>query len=99
MSMIGPGALLALFAAVLCPAAPTALSELPGELFPLTTLVISALSNPAPGIVLAAEVTHDDAGPVLHISTVISHRKLLHEGEDVKIVWQEVLFLVFLWSQ
>lgn len=97
--MIGPGALLTLLAAVLCPAAPTALSKLPGELFPFTTLVISALSNPTPGIVLAAEITHDDAGPVLHISTVISHRKLLHEGEDVKIVWQEVLFLVFLWSQ
>lgn len=86
VTMERPGTLLTLFAAVLCPAAPAALSKLPRKFFPFTTLVISALPNPAPCIILTAEVPHDDASPVLHICTVVSHSELLHQREDVEII-------------
>lgn len=98
VAMERPGALLTLLAAILCPAAPTALSELPRKFFPFTALVISALPNPAPRIILTAEVPHNDASPVLHIGTMVPDSELLHQREYVEIVRKEILFLVFLWA-
>lgn len=49
-----PGALLAFFAAVLGPPAPTALGELAGVFFPLAALVVRALSDAASRVVFPA---------------------------------------------
>lgn len=67
MAVEDPRALLALFAAVLCPPAATALGELARVLFPLAALVVSALTDAASGVVFPAQVAHDNTGPVLHV--------------------------------
>ncbi len=86
MTMECPRTFLTLFAAVLRSAAPAALSELSRELLPFTTLVVCALPNATPRIILAAEIAHHNPSPVLHIVAVISHRKLLNQRENVEIV-------------
>lgn len=47
MSMEHPSALLALLTAILGPPAPSALGKLSCELFPLSTLIVGALSDAA----------------------------------------------------
>ena len=96
MTVIRPGALLTLLAAVLCSAAPAALSKLPREFFPFTTLVVSTLPDAAAGVVLPAEIAHYNSGPVLHIRAMVSYCEFLNQGEDVKIVWQKIFFLILL---
>ena len=66
--MVAPGALLALLAAVLSPATPSALGELAGVLFPFAALPVGALADAAAAVVFAAKVAHHDAGPVLHVA-------------------------------
>lgn len=91
-----PGTLLTLFAAVLCSAAPTALSKLPCEFLPFPALVVGTLSNATTGIVLAAQVTHNNSGPVLHIRAVVSNSELLYERENVEIIRKKVLLFELL---
>lgn len=78
MAVECPRTLLALLAAIFGSAASAALSKLPRELFPFTTLVISTLSNATSCVVFAAEVAHYNPRPVLHISAVIAHCKFLN---------------------
>lgn len=62
-----PRALLAFFAAVLCPPTATALGELACVLFPLAALVVSALTDATSGVVFPAQIAHYNTGPVLHV--------------------------------
>lgn len=96
VTMIHPRGFLTIFAAVLGAAATATLGKLSLELFPFTALVVCALPNATSRLVLAAEIPHDDASPVLHVFGVMTHRKLFHQGEDVDIVRKHVL-LLFLW--
>jgi hypothetical protein len=89
--VVYPRGFLAVFAAVFGATAPPALGELTLELFPLATLVISALPDATSRLVLTAEVSHDHARPVLHILGVVSNSKLLHEGENINIIGKQVL--------
>ena len=89
--MVHPRALLTLLAAVLGPTAPTALGELSRVALPLAAPIVRTLSDAAAVVVLAAEVAHDDPGPVLHVVRVMPDRELLHQREDVKVVRQEIL--------
>lgn len=99
MAVECPSALLALFAAIFCSAASTALSKLPRERLPFTALVIGTLSNATSGIVLATEIAHYDPGPVLHIGAMISYCELLDQGENIKVVGQQIFLFVFLLAQ
>jgi hypothetical protein len=63
-AVAAPGAFLALFGAVLCATAATALCELPCVFFPLAALPVSTLSDATARVVFPAEVTHDYACPV-----------------------------------
>ena len=92
MPMENPSALLAFLAAVLRPSAPSALGELPRELFPFPALVVGAVSDSASAVVFPAEVTHYYASPVLHVLAVVTDGELLDEREDVEVVWEEVFF-------
>lgn len=65
--MVHPRGFLAVFAAVLGTAATTALGELALEFLPFAALVVCALADAAARFVLAAEVPHHHAGPVLHV--------------------------------
>lgn len=95
-AVAAPGAFLALFGAVLGAAAAAALCELARVLLPLAALPVCALADAAARVVLAAEVAHDDAGPVGHVvllrrdgsaGAVARGRglggELLDQGEDV----------------
>jgi hypothetical protein len=57
-------------------------------------LVVCTLADAAASVIFAAEVSHDNASPVLHISTVIAHCELLNEREEVEIVGKQILFVV-----
>ena len=92
VSVVCPGALLALFAAVLSSTAAAALSKLTRVLLPFPALPVGTLPNASPSVILAAQVSHNNTGPVLHIGTVVADCKLLHQREDVEVVWQCVLF-------
>lgn len=94
--MEGPSTLLTLFAAILGTSTASALSKLTGVFLPLAALVVGALSDAAPRVVLPAEVPHNNSGPVLHVRAVVSHCKLFHQGENVEIVWEEELLLILL---
>lgn len=89
-----PRALLTFFAAVFGAAASSALGKLPCKFFPLATLVVGTLSDASSGVVLAAQVPHHHASPVLHIRTVVANGELLHEGKQVEVVGQKVLLVV-----
>ena len=92
VAMEYPRALLALFAAVLCPATAAALGKLACVLFPAAALVVSALSDAASGVVFPAEVAHNNACPVLHVRCVVPNGELLDEREDVEVVRELILF-------
>jgi hypothetical protein len=94
MSMEDPSTLLTLFAAVFRPTTPPAFGELSGILFPLATFVIGTLPYTASAVVFAAEIAHDDAGPVLHLLAMMSHSKLFYQWEDVVIVWEKIFFFL-----
>lgn len=94
MAVESPSTLLALFAAVLGPPASAALGKLTGVLLPLATLVICTLADPSTSVVLAAEVSHNNAGPVLHISAVVANCELLNKREEVEVVGEQVLLVV-----
>ena len=87
-----PGALLALLAAVFRSPASSALGKLSCELLPFPTLVVCTLPNPAPTIVLAAQISHDHSCPVLHVLAVVPNREFLDKRENVEVVWEEILF-------
>lgn len=61
-----PRALLAVLTTIFRSPAPSAFGKLAGPLLPLSALPVRTLANAAPALVFAAEVPHDDAGPVLH---------------------------------
>lgn len=94
VAVVHPRGLLAVFAAVFGAAATSALGKLSLEFLPLATLVVGTLTNATPRLVLAAEVSHDHARPVLHVLRVVSDSELLHQGEDVDVVGKEVLVLI-----
>lgn len=87
MPMKNPSTLLTLLTAILCSPTPPTLGELSSIFLPLAALKVRALANAAPQIVLAAQIPHDHAGPVLHVLSVVSHCELLYQREDVEIVW------------
>lgn len=92
--MEGPGALLTLLAAVLGPAASATLGKLSCKLLPLAALVVGTLANATSGIVLAAQVSHNNSGPILHVRAVVSNRELFNQREDVEVVGEEIFLLV-----
>jgi len=67
VSVVHPCHLLALLAAVFRSPASSTFCKFTGVLLPLAALIVSALSNATPVVVLAAKITHDHSGPVLHI--------------------------------
>jgi hypothetical protein len=94
MAVESPSTLLALFAAVLGPPASAALGKLTGVLFPLATLVVCTLADASTSVVLAAEVSHNNTSPVLHISAVVANCELLNKWEEVKVVGEQILLIV-----
>lgn len=94
VTMVDPGALLTLLAAVLCPATPTTFGKLSSEFLPFPAFIIGALANATPGIILSTKISHDNAGPVLHVLGMVTHRKLLNKGENIEIIRLKV-FLEF----
>lgn len=89
-----PSVFLALFAAVFCPSAAAALRKLTSPLFPSPTLIISTLAYATASIVLATQVSHHDASPVLHVLRVMADGEFFNKWEYVEIVWKQVLFFV-----
>jgi len=87
-----PSTLLAFLAAVLRPPASATFGKLPCELLPFTTLIVCTLSDPTTAVVLAAQISHHNSCPVLHVLAVVSDSKLLDERENVEVVWEEVFF-------
>jgi hypothetical protein len=75
-----PCAFLAFFAAVLRPPASSALSELASILFPFAALPICALPNATSALVFAAQISHHDASPVLHITLLLRSRVVRMAG-------------------
>jgi hypothetical protein len=92
--MESPCTLLALFAAVFGSSASATLGKLTSVLFPLTALVVGTLTDASTGVVLAAEISHDHASPVLHISAVVADCELLNEREKVEVVVEQILFVI-----
>jgi len=96
MAMERPSTLLTFLAAVLCASTPTTLSKLPGELLPLAAFVVGTLSNASTGIILAAEVPHNNTSPVLHVGTVVADCEFFHQRENIIVIWQEIFLFQFL---
>lgn len=92
MPVIDPCTLLAFFAAIFGASAPTTFGKLSWKLFPFPAFVVGTLPDAASGIVLAAKVAHNHAGPILHLRRVMSYSKFLHQRKDVVIIWQEIFF-------
>ena len=93
VAVVDPCGFLAIFAAVFGATAATTLGKLPLELFPLATLVVSALADATSRFVLAAEVPHHHARPVLHVFGMVADGELFYQRKDVDIVGQQVLVL------
>lgn len=70
-----PGPFLTLLAAVFGSPAATAFGELAGILLPLPAFPICALADATARLVLAAQVAHDNAGPVLHVTLLWRGRR------------------------
>jgi len=88
--MIYPSILLAFLAAVLGSPTSSALGELPCEFLPFAALVVCALSDPAPCVVLSTEIPHHDACPVLHVLRVVDDSELFNKRENVEVVGLEI---------
>ena len=86
MAMIYPCTLLTILAAVLRPPTASTLCKLSCEFFPLSTLIVCTLSDPTSGVIFAAQIPHDHAGPVLHVLAVVSDSKFFNQRENVEIV-------------
>ena len=65
-----------------------------GVLLPFTALIVSALADAATSIIFAAEVSHDNTSPVLHVSTVVPHCELLDEREEIEVIGKQILFVI-----
>jgi hypothetical protein len=89
-----PCALLALFAAVFGASASTTLGKLASVLFPFAALVVCTLADTSTCVILTAEISHNNAGPVLHISAVVADCELLDQWEEVEVVGEQVLLIV-----
>ena len=98
VTMIDPGALLTLLAAVLCPATPATFGKLSSEFLPFPTFIIGALANATPSIILSTKIAHDNAGPVLHVFGMVTHCELFNKGENIEIIRLKV-FLKFITFQ
>lgn len=94
VAMVNPRSFLAVFTAVLGAATASAFGKLALEFLPLAALVVRTLTNAASRLILAAEVSHDHAGPVLHVLRVVPNGELLNQGEDIDIIGQQVLILI-----
>lgn len=92
--MIHPGTLLTFLATVLCPPATSALGKLSRVFLPLPALIVRTLSDSASWIVFPAQVSHHNSGPILHVLAMMSNGELFDQGENIKIVRQEVFFLL-----
>lgn len=88
VTVIGPRCFLAVLAAILCAAATAAFRKLPLELLPLPALVIGTLANPTSRLVLAAEISHNNRCPVLHVFRMVPDRELLDQWKDINVVRQ-----------
>ena len=78
MTMVDPGALLAVLAAVFCPPTAAAFCKLTSVFLPLAALVVGALADPSVGLVFSAQVPHDHSSPVLQVVGMMTHGKLFH---------------------
>lgn len=94
MTVKDPGVLLAFFAAVFRPPAPTAFGKLTRVLLPFATSIIRTLANAASTVVLSTQISHDNPCPMTHVRGMVAHCELLNQGEDVEIIRQQV-FLFF----
>lgn len=94
MAVESPSTLLALFAAVFSASASTTLGELASVLFPFAALVVCTLADASTCVILAAEISHNNAGPVLHISAVVADCELLDQWEEVEVVGEQILLVV-----
>ena len=72
-----PGTLLALLAAVFRSPASSALGKLSCELLPFPALIVCTLPNPTPTIVLAAQISHYNSCPVLHVLAMMADSEFL----------------------
>lgn len=92
--VIHPSGFLALFAAVFGATATSTFGELTLEHLPLATFEVGTLADPAPCLIFATKISHDHTRPVLHVLRVMSHGELLHQGEDVDIIGQQILIFL-----
>jgi len=88
MAVVDPGTLLALLTAVFRSTTSAAFCKLSCELLPLPTLIVGTLSDAPFGVILAAQVTHYYASPVLHILAMVTNSELLDQWENVEIIWK-----------
>ena len=93
--MIHPSGFLALFAAVFGATATSTFGKLTLEHLPLATFEVGTLTDPTSRLIFAAKISHDHTRPVLHVLRVMSHGELLHQGEDVDIIGQQILIFLF----
>lgn len=96
MAVESPCAFLAFLTAVFGTPATAALRKLPCVLFPFAALVVGTLTDASPGVVLSAQVSHNHTGPVLHVCAVVPDCELLHEGEYVLVVGEEVFLFALI---
>lgn len=94
VTVIYPGCFLAVFAAVLGTSAAATFCELSLELLPLATLIVSTLTDSAARLILAAQISHHHAGPVLHVLGMVSNSELLNQWEDIDIIGQQIFILI-----
>lgn len=96
-SVAAPCTFLALFTAVLGPPASSALGELASVLLPFAALPVCTLPDTTSAVILSAEVSHNDASPVLHVTLLwgrwigvpVGRRRLRGELFDERedVVW------------
>lgn len=86
MPVVDPGVLLAIFTTILGSTAAPTFRKLPCKLLPFAALVVGTLPYTTSIVVLATEVSHYYASPMLHVLRMMPHCKLFHQGEDIEVV-------------
>lgn len=99
--MAWPRLSLAFLAAVFRPATSPALGKLPHVLLPPTAFIPRALPNATFRLILAAEIPHHHACPILHVFRVMTNSKLFDQRRYVIVIGlKELLHLItfLLWT-
>jgi hypothetical protein len=96
MSVESPRTFLTFLAAVLGASTSATFGELASVLLPLATLIVGTLPDAASSLVLAAQISHNDSCPVLHIGAVVAHSELLHKREEVEIIREDIFLVILL---